>query len=356
MYEIAVNLHMHTPYSDGFYTHAQIAQAAIQAGLDAVIVTDHNVLVKGPEGYYRDGDRKVLMMIGEEVHNQTRNPQKNHLLVFGIAKELAPLGISTQNLLDVIRKSDGLAYLAHITDLAAPSVGESDISWIDWQVQGFTGIELWNGFSEFKSRLKSKIHALFYAFNPHLIARGPAQEAIRKWDALLRNGLPIVAICGSDAHALPKHLGPIKRTIFPFEFHFRCINNHLFTPNKLSGDYQNDSKIILEAFRSGCVFIGYDLPASTKGFRFTAHGELGVCEMGSSMFISKGVTLQIRLPKAVECHLIKDGKLEKKWNNQTIISYSTSKPGVYRVEAFIPYMGRQRGWIFSNPIYLKGDR
>jgi predicted metal-dependent phosphoesterase TrpH len=53
MHEIVVNLHMHTRYSDGTGTHKDIAHAAIKTGLDAVIVTDHNVLVQGVEGYYR---------------------------------------------------------------------------------------------------------------------------------------------------------------------------------------------------------------------------------------------------------------------------------------------------------------
>jgi len=60
-----------------------IAQAAIQCGLDAVIVTDHNVLVRGFESYFKNGSHRVLMLIGEEIHDQFRNPQKNHLLVFG---------------------------------------------------------------------------------------------------------------------------------------------------------------------------------------------------------------------------------------------------------------------------------
>ena len=49
MQEIVVNLHMHTRYSDGSGSHKDIANAAIQTGLDAVIVTDHNVLVEGVE-------------------------------------------------------------------------------------------------------------------------------------------------------------------------------------------------------------------------------------------------------------------------------------------------------------------
>ncbi len=54
----------------------------MQAGLDVIIVTDHNVFVSGPEDYYKNGDRRVLLLVGEEVHDQARQPQKNHLLVF----------------------------------------------------------------------------------------------------------------------------------------------------------------------------------------------------------------------------------------------------------------------------------
>jgi predicted metal-dependent phosphoesterase TrpH len=61
MHEIVVNLHMHTPYSDGTGTHEDIAQAALRAGIDAVIVTDHNVYVNGPEDYYKDGDHKRII-------------------------------------------------------------------------------------------------------------------------------------------------------------------------------------------------------------------------------------------------------------------------------------------------------
>ena len=75
MHEIIVNLHMHTRYSDGSGLHKDIAAAAIRQGLDAVIVTDHNVLVKEFEGYHRDGQKRVLMLVGQEVHDQARDPQ-----------------------------------------------------------------------------------------------------------------------------------------------------------------------------------------------------------------------------------------------------------------------------------------
>jgi hypothetical protein len=229
-HELVLNLHMHTPYSDGHYTHDQIAAAALRSGLDALIVTDHNVWVSGPEDYYKDGDRRVLLMVGEEIHDQAREPQKNHLLVFGARRELATYAYEPQRLLDAVNQAGGLAFLAHPVDPAAPAVGESDISWVDWNVTGYTGIELWNGFSEFKSLLKSKLHGLYYAYNPRRIARGPLPETLSKWEALLAEGKRVVAVGGSDAHALPARMGPLRRTLFPYEFHFRCVNTHVLVP------------------------------------------------------------------------------------------------------------------------------
>jgi len=224
MHELILNLHMHTRYSDGHATHKEIGRAAIKAGLDAIIVTDHNVLVTDLPDYYHEGDRRVLMMVGEEIHDQTRDPQKNHLLVFGAQRELAQYANHPQGLIDHVTEAGGLAFIAHPVDPAAPAVGETDISWVDWDVHGYTGIEIWNGLSEFKSLLRSKLHAVYYAYLPKRVAHGPFTETLERWDRLLNAGQRLVAIGGSDAHALPARLGPLRRTLFPYEFHFRGIN------------------------------------------------------------------------------------------------------------------------------------
>jgi hypothetical protein len=352
MHELVINLHMHTSYSDGSGTHAEIAQAALRAGLDAVIVTDHNVLVSGLMDYYRDGDRQVLLLIGEEIHDNRRDPQKNHLLVFGANRDLVGLAEDPQRLIDGVRNSGGLAFIAHPNDPAAPAFGEPDISWVSWEVQDFTGIELWNAMSEFKSLMKSKFTALLYGLNPRLVARGPFPQTLRKWDELLAKGRPVVAIGGSDAHAFPISLGPIHRKIFPYEFHFQAVNTHLLVPEPPNGSPMDDRRQILDALRLGHAFIGYDLPASTRGFRFSAQGEDGLFYMGDTLSLERGVTLQISLPVRTECHLRKDGELIKTWRKRDVCTFIATEPGVYRVEVFLSYLGRRRGWIFSNPIYV----
>ena len=353
MPEIILNLHMHTRYSDGDGSHADIAAAALKAGLDAVIVTDHNVWVNGPAGYFNERDRRVLLMVGEEIHDQTRQPGKNHLLVFGGHRELATYAHDPQLLLNTIAKEGGLAFIAHPVDPAAPSVHQDDISWVDWNVYGFTGLELWNGFSEFKSRIKSKLHAIFYAYFPRYIAQGPLPEALLKWDELLSSGRRVVAIGGSDAHALRLRLGPLHRTVFPYEFHFRAVNTHVYLPRALGTDVVSDSNLIFDALSQGHCFIGYDLPAPTRGFSLTAQGMQQTAQMGDELDSKGGVTLKIRLPRRTECVLVKDGKPVRTWKNHDSCIFIATEPGAYRVEVYLNYLGRRRGWIFSNPVYIR---
>jgi hypothetical protein len=292
-------------------------------------------------------------MVGEEVHDQTAIPQKNHLLVFGTGYEVAPNADNTQLLINRVRDANGLAFIAHPVDPAAPAFGEPDISWEKWNVGNYTGIELWNAMSEFKSLLKNKFMALFYAYNPKFVAHGPFPEALRKWDELMDKGARVVAIGGSDAHAFQVSMGPFHRILFPYEFHFRAVNTHIFTPGELSGEAGADQRMVLDAIRQGHAFIGYDLPSSTRGFRFTAKGINGTAWMGDEMGVRGGVTLQIRLPRRAECHLLMDGEVVKTWRKREICTYITSEAGVYRVEVYRNYIGRRRGWIFSNPIYLR---
>lgn len=353
MNEIVVNIHMHTHYSDGHASYSDIAKAAIKADLDAVIVTDHNIWVDGLERYYQQDNQRVLIIVGEEIHDRTRHPVKNHMLVIGADRELAPMAYDAQKLLDCVHHYGGLSFLAHIIDLAAPAVNEPDISWVDWDIEGFTGVELWNGFSEFKSRIKSKAHAIFYAYLPHLIAQSPSPEALKIWDQLLSKGNRVVAIGGSDAHGLPSRLGPLKRTLFPYEFHFQAINTHCLLSRNLTGNFNNDRHLILDALAKGHAFIGYDLPASTRGFRFTAQGLIQTAQMGDTISAKNGVTFQVRLPQPAECRLLRNGHIIKTWRKRQNCTFITTEPGIYRVEATIYYYNRQRGWIYSNPIYVR---
>ncbi len=353
MAELVLNLHMHTRYSDGTGLHRDIAAAALQAGVDVVLVTDHNVLVRGVQPYHRKGDRRCLVLIGEEVHDQARWPQKNHLLVFNAGRELATFAYDPQLLIDQVRRAGGLSFLALPADVACPAIGEAAIDWVDWQVQNWTGLELWNGLSELKARSPNFLSAVFHLFFPQFIGRGPAPALLARWDELLAQGRRVVVGGGSDAHALLAVRGPLRLTVFPYEWHFRTINTHLLTPTPLTGKLEEDSRMVYEALAAGHCFVGYDLPASTRGFRFSAQTREQVAQMGDEIKAEGSITLQVHLPQNADCRLLKDGNPIRRWQSGESYSHITTEPGVYRVEAYLNYLGARRGWIFSNPIYVR---
>jgi hypothetical protein len=311
------------------------------------------VLVQGPEGYYKDGKKRMLLLIGEEIHDQARNPQKNHLLVFNAKRELASFAPDPQNLIDAVNRQGGLSFIAHPYDPECPPIKEVDISWIDWQVQGYTGIELWNSLSELKIRGKSILHIIFYVFFPQFLNFRPPTQHLEKWDELLGSGKKIVAIGGADAHALDAQAGPLHRSVYPYETHFRGITTHLITPNPLSNELAVDKKMIYDAFAAGHCFVSYELPGPTRGFNFTAQGRDGTAGMGDEILAKNSVTLNIKLPQMAECRLLRDGKVIQTWKSREICTHITGEPGVYRVEVYRQYLGQLRGWIFSNPIYVR---
>ncbi len=353
MQELIANLHIHTHYSDGEGSHEDIAQAALLAGIDVVFITDHNVLVQGAEGYRQNDERRVLLLVGEEIHDRSLNPAHNHLLVLGANRELSQFGENTQRLIDQIQRSGGLSFIAHPFDQPLDMIHETAITWENWDVRGYTGIELWNGYSELKEVIHGWPDALFYVWFPKFVPKGPQPATLTLWDKLLSQGRKVVAVGGSDAHAATMTAGPLRRKVFPYGYHFQAINTHILTPEALSGDLVSDRRMVLDALSAGHAFIGYDLPYATRGFRFTAQGRDRNVIMGDEIPLNQSVTFQVRLPVAVECRLIKDGSVVKSWQDREICAYIAREPGAYRVECYIDYLGKRRGWIFSNPIYVR---
>ncbi len=351
-YEYVGNLHAHTVYSDGFGTHDEIALAAIRAKLDFVVVTDHNVWVQGLDDYRYLGERRVLLLTGEEVHDQIREPQKNHLLVFETRRELAGLAREPQRLIDAVVAAGGLSFAAHAFELPGPAIHEPPLDWVDWGVHDLTGIEIWNTMSEFKGHLTGVLATLFYAYFPDFSTYRPFPQALARWDRMLASGDHVVAIGGADAHATPVHAGPLFRIVFPYEYLFRAVNTHILGDDPLTGDAEGDRRRLFHHLQQGHCFVANDRVARAEGFLFTANGEHGTVSQGDTIRTRFGVTLQVRLPKPADLRLIRHGEVLQEWSGVESAIRTVNEPGAYRVEAYRPYKGRLRGWIYSNPIYV----
>lgn len=359
------NMHIHTRYSDGEKLHADIAQDAIKAGLDFIIITDHNVYVTGIEGYHENGDGRVLLLTGEEIHNVRRQPQASHFLAYGAGKELATYAPDPQALIDQTLGAGGYGFLAHPHEDDLPLINQPDLGWHDWDIEGFSGLEIWNYMSVFKntvaklveeSRWKNKMFsyliALWATLHPERYMSGADPRTLALWDEFLSRGMRIAAVGNSDAHGTPMRLGPIRRDIYPYEFLFRAVNTHVLLPNPLNGDMEHDRRLLLRAIGRGHGWIGYDMAGNTGEFRFTVQGSKdGI--MGDELPFGQGATLQIRAPARCRIRVIRHGVVVAEVERESNLTYIPTEPGAYRIECLIPYEGRERGWIYSNPIYLR---
>jgi len=353
--EIVGNFHLHTVCSDGSSTHPQVAEAAARAGLDMLMFTDHNVWVEGQEGWYTQPEtgKEVLLLMGEEVHDPDRRPKANHYLCLGVDRDVSEYGPQPQTLIDAVKRHGGAGFIAHPIDPPAMLFDEPPLPWVDWEVTGFTGIELWNFMSEFKTYLSSWPAALFAVFFPGACIAGPFPDALSLWDRLLSNGQKVAAIGCADAHAHVYRLGPLKQAVFPYEYLFRAVNTHLLLNAPLARDVAIAKAQVLEALRAGHAFVGYDLAGEGRGFRFTATGRQGTVSMGDEIALDERPALHVSSPLPAELRLLQDGREVARARGREL-TYPVGQPGVYRVEAARRYWLRRRGWIFSNPIYVRG--
>jgi hypothetical protein len=364
LHEFAGNMHMHTYYSDGEAWHEEIATAAITAGLDFVVVTDHNVLVKGVEGYYENENGRVLLLTSEEIHNPRRQPQASHFLAYGVPHELADFSADPQRLIDEVNAAGGYGFLAHPHERELALLDMEDLGWHDWDIEGYAGLEIWNYMSCFKNELvkaslgapfRNKLFAylamMHVVYHPEKYISGPELETLDLWDQLLTEGKQVCAIGNSDAHGTLIRFGPLQRIIYPYEYLFRAVNTHILTPKPLNGDLEHDKALIYRAIGQGHAWVAYDLPHPTKGFRFTGQG-VNWGSMGDKVRLDAGATLQVKTPIPADIRLIFEGEVIAETKNKTYLTHIPIEEGAYRVECHLPFAGEKRGWIYSNPIYL----
>jgi hypothetical protein len=346
--EYVGNPHVHSRYSDGTARYGAIATAAAAAKLNFVIVTDHNVRPEGLERYYG----QTLMLSGEELHNVEARPQRNHLLVYGAEQEMAPYTFgTTRSLIRASLQRGAACYIAHPIERSSPiSPDLMAIPWSEWPPEGVHGMEIWNYMSEFKGLLWSRLVALPYALQPEWGIRGPYRATLRLWDELLRQGHRIAALGGADAHGGEYAMGPIRRTVFPYDYLFRCVNTHLLTRTALTGDVEEDKALIYEALRAGRTWVGYDLPHSTRGFRFQVQSGSASAVPGEEIRRLGAINITIALPAPGEIHLRRNGKVIQKVIGRGL-KYTSADAGIYRVEVYRRFRGRQVGWIFTSPVY-----
>ena len=341
------SIHNHSTFSDGTGTVDEIVAAAANAGLDYLILTDHNQLVdQSLQGWRGD----TLLLIDIEVNDMSLVPERNHLLTLNVDEDMTRFAPDPQKLIDAVRERGGLTFLAHPIDLPGPII--TDIyPWTEWDIEGFTGVELWNFMSEFRVHATSKAVAVVMAYFPQLFTTGPYPEMLAKWDELLQQH-PTAAIGGPDAHAQIYNLGPLRRRFLPYDYCFRAVNTHIITREAFNRDFEHDKALIYEALGAARAWIGYDMLHPTEGFSYIGETEKGLVQMGESVSLAHAPTFKIETPASAHIKLIRAGSGVVAETRGRSLSFQPTEPGAYRVEVWKKWWFKPRGWIFSNPIYV----
>lgn len=310
MEEITCSLHNYTKFSGiNAYSYYDMAQSALECGIDAVLTADRNVLVEGLSGYFYKAGKQTLVLSGTEN--------------FDPLDSTVPRTIS-----------------------------------VDFSPKGTYGRE--------RKSLKISVYdsgaeTVFFAQSPShkelfttqdLLKRGfyPSIEAIHKRiagiDALWNNHRRAIITAGNCSS--------YQTSPFQYTELFSSVSNHLLIPNTLTGDMNSDTNTLYDALKTGRLFIAFDGLQPAKGFCFLALGDNDEepAYPGEQIILRDSVTLKIRIPANCRSRLFRNGVMLREWVNIASIPYTTTEPGVYRVECAIEHNRRFLDWIYTNPIYV----
>jgi hypothetical protein len=392
---VRANLHVHSELShDSRGKIEDIVAAAKRAGTEVLLFTEHpskekDFYLEGHRGL-RDG---VLMIPGAEMKGMLVYPTMS----------LRPFeSADAQETTRIVRNRDGHAFLSHLEER------------MDWQIQGLTGVEIYNTHADFKKQkrmIDSMKNPLWLIKTADLIDKYP-QEAfsalqtypsdyLARWDQLCWVA-PHTGVAANDAHqnvgvrvvlgqddkvivmdALGEELLKLERLLVapvlkipegaqpgdvllklqldPYEFSLRHAGTHL-----LVSDLTQEA--VWEALEEGRTYVAFDWLADSRGFDLTLMEGSHRHPIGSKLEWDQ-ISRVSELPR-----LVGQSPLQATWKvirtgedgqgglavGQLVheikgleLDYNVRESGNYRVELWLELLGQPHCWILSSPIYIK---
>ncbi|HSM93567.1 MAG TPA: PHP domain-containing protein [Anaeromyxobacteraceae bacterium] len=317
--------HVHTTRSDGRGTLDEVVRAARAAGLQFVVVADHNALTPAEAGY-RDG---VLVIEATEISSVF-----GHVVAVGLPR--APGAPERADPLRRTAAEGGSAVLAHPFHPRRPFTGWGQGPWRGFEV--VSDDSFW--YQTLRDRAVGRIAlaALALPFDaPQAvlwISHFPAEELARfdaEAAASRADGRPPpVLFCSADAHGYPSYGAA-----------FEAFSMHV--PVTLTGDAARDTRAVLGALFDGSAACVYDGVAPGAAVRL-ARAPGG------------GLDLSLQAPAGcdVRLRLLRDGQeVEVRTARQgpggVRFCEAGCAPGTYRAEGTVD----GRPWLFTNPVAIE---
>lgn len=336
-------LHMHTLFSDGSGTVAEVIAAAGKAGLRWIIITDHDTLAGQQfEGWHAN----VLALIDYEI-----TPDRNHFLALNV-DTVIDHALAPQQYIDQVYANGGFGIIAH-PDERVKHRFKDIYRWEDWSVDGPSerankpvGIELWNVMSDWGEHVTLPNLPLLLAA-PRLGLTAPTPETLAWWDRLNMHGRRTFGVGGVDAHAFKRKLLGATLTVLPYEWIFGTLTNYLLLHEPLAADAEQAKHQVYGALAEGRLYFVNRLDGDCPELAFFAERAGERHEIGATVALA-GQPLTIHAD--VGC----DADVQLIWNGRVLarglkaLRQTVVEPGIYRLEAY----RRGRAWLYTNPLFV----
>ena len=325
--------HVHTTRSDGRGTLAEVVAAAREAGLQFVVVTDHNVRTGDVEGYH-DG---VLVVEGVEA-----STRYGHVVALGVPRPLTP-GEREGDPLGAIAALGGQAVLAHPLHPRRPFGGWGSGPWRGFEIvsNDTAWHALVHGHDWGKAAWAAALLPWDRARAVLALADDPQDERSR-FDAELREarargerGPARVLLCSADAHGYPSYRAA-----------FEAFSMHL--PVALTGDPGADARVVSAALldgRAACVLDAVAAAANVALARVPGDPAFELSLDAPDLSLARFTLLRDGAPVAQAAPAVRAGRAVVRLS----CAGGACGPGDYRVEG--AWDGRP--WIFTNPVTIE---
>lgn len=344
--------HMHSVFSDGKGTIGEITRHAAETGMDFAILTDHGrPNVKSALSTSRLNN--VLLIGGSEL-----SLNSGHLACIGFQNPPYIFPPEPQESInEIMENPNGVTFISHPFD--------NKIPWTDWDISGYTGIEVLSSYSEARKSgiLKILVFPLKYLINSRyalLETMSYPEKNFDMWDAVNARNYAgrYYGIYALDAHAKL----PITKTInlnFPtYKSMFQVMTVYVNITPPFPNEPGQQSTAVLSALRSGRFFNAIEAIAPANGFhaRFITDNTGTEVPMGQYTPATSGtIILDLPFEFPTDVHIIHNGEPFKQIQNNTKkkLEIHVTAPGIYRAEIFAPDSTfDELPWLVTNPFFV----
>jgi hypothetical protein len=325
-------IHVHTEIShDSEGTPEEVASAARHARLDFVALTDHftRKITRQPSGLRRG----VLFIPGAEISRRGGS-----ILALGLREWFQPRGLDWDEVASEVEARGGIPFLGHLEHYPAErGPGRfRGAGIVNLHAALREGLDGWGSVAFVLSVVGWQFGSRTGLRYLPLVRRQDA--VVEAWDRLAQER-PFAAFAESDAHANVKW-GPFH--LDPYDAVLRLVRTHLLAPAL-------EERALLDSLAAGRGFVAFDALADARGFRFRGRAGESLAFLGETLPFTPDARLEVSVPAAGKVIFYRDGVFVAQVPGAEVV-LPVSRPGVWRVEVWLPVWGTDRLWIFSNPI------